>query len=189
MSRDSTLSTAAWICPAGHVQRQGRHARIRVGQGLASAGIHPFRASPQGFLDQRPPDTAIGTGHQNGSICDCRRAAHTKPPSRFECRSEEAARSIAGPAEAGPAQPRAHQGNGVASWAVRLLCGLRRGSTASAPDSPTCSPTDDPPPTTWCEPPRSASGGKPTELPVTAGRLRERRDSNPRHPAWQRRRF
>jgi hypothetical protein len=90
-----------------------------------------------------------------------------KPPSRFGCRSEEAARSIAVPAEAGPAQPRVHQGTGVASWAVRRLCGLRRGSTASAPDSTTCSPRDDPPPTTWCEPPAPPrEGSRQSSLPL-----------------------
>ena len=58
----------------GHVQGQGRDAPIRVGQGLARTGVHPLRASPQGFLDQRLPDTAIGPGHQN---CSCLRLSCT----------------------------------------------------------------------------------------------------------------
>jgi len=33
-----------------------------VGQGLACAGIDSFGVSPQGFLDEGPPDTAIGSG-------------------------------------------------------------------------------------------------------------------------------
>lgn len=45
----------------GDVQDQWRDAPIQVGQGLACPGIHPFRASPQGFLDQRLSDAAIGT--------------------------------------------------------------------------------------------------------------------------------
>ena len=48
----------------GHVQGQGRDARIRMGQGPAGAGVHPLRASPQCFLDQRLTDAAIGPGHQ-----------------------------------------------------------------------------------------------------------------------------
>ncbi len=55
---------------AGHVQGQRRDAPVRVGQGLARTGIHPPRASPQRFLDQRLSDTAIGPGHQNRSVCD-----------------------------------------------------------------------------------------------------------------------
>ena len=55
----------------GHVQGQRRDAPIRVGQGLARTGVHPPRASPQGLLDQRLPDAAIGPGHQNCSVGDC----------------------------------------------------------------------------------------------------------------------
>ncbi len=57
-SLDSSLSLRS----VGHVQGQGRDAPIQVGQGLARAGIHPLRASPQGFLDQRLSDTAISAG-------------------------------------------------------------------------------------------------------------------------------
>jgi hypothetical protein len=32
-----------------------------MGQGLARTGIDPLRASPQGFLNQRLSDTAIGS--------------------------------------------------------------------------------------------------------------------------------
>src|SRR5271165_3958871 len=39
-------------------------------KGLARAGIHPLRASPQGFGDQRLPDAAIGPGHQDCLVCD-----------------------------------------------------------------------------------------------------------------------
>src|SRR5216684_531432 len=56
---------------AGHVQGQRRDAPVRVGQGLARTGIDPARASPQGFLDQRLPDAAIGPGHQNCLVGDC----------------------------------------------------------------------------------------------------------------------
>ncbi len=55
---------------AGHVQGQGRDPPVGVGQGLARAGIHPLRASPQGFLDQRLPDAAVGPGHQHCLVCD-----------------------------------------------------------------------------------------------------------------------
>jgi hypothetical protein len=43
---------------------------IQVRKGVARTGIHPLGASPQGFLDQRPSDTAIGPGHQNSFVCD-----------------------------------------------------------------------------------------------------------------------
>jgi hypothetical protein len=66
-SLDSCLS----LRRVGHVQGQGRDAPIQVGQGLARTGIHPLRASPQGFLDRRLPDAAIGPGHQKCSVCDC----------------------------------------------------------------------------------------------------------------------
>jgi hypothetical protein len=44
----------------GHVQGQRRDAGIRVGQRLARAGVDPLRAAPEGFADQRLPDTAVG---------------------------------------------------------------------------------------------------------------------------------
>ena len=49
----------------GHVQAQGRDARIHVGHGPASADIYPLRTPAQSFLDQRLSDTTIGPGHQN----------------------------------------------------------------------------------------------------------------------------
>jgi hypothetical protein len=55
----------------GYVQGQGRDAPIRIGEGLARTGIHPLRASPQGFLDQPLPETGIGPGHQMRFVCDC----------------------------------------------------------------------------------------------------------------------
>src|ERR1700694_4007833 len=61
-------------CPnvhgVGHVYGQGRDAPVRVGQGLARAGIRPLRSSAQGFLDQRLSDAAIGAGHENCLVCD-----------------------------------------------------------------------------------------------------------------------
>jgi len=58
------------LLPVGDVQWQRRNARIGVGQGLPRTGIHPLRASPQSFLDERPADAAIGTGNQNCFVCD-----------------------------------------------------------------------------------------------------------------------
>ena len=60
----------------GHVQRHGCHAPVQVGKGLARPGVHPLRASPQCFLDQRFSYTAIGPGHQNCFVCDCHRSSH-----------------------------------------------------------------------------------------------------------------
>ena len=54
----------------GHVQGQGRDALVGVGQRHASTGIHALRASPQGFLDERPPDAAVGPGNENCSLFD-----------------------------------------------------------------------------------------------------------------------
>ena len=54
----------------GHVQGQGCDAPIPVGQGLARAGIYPFRTSVQRFLDQGLSDAAIGPGDQNCLVCD-----------------------------------------------------------------------------------------------------------------------
>jgi hypothetical protein len=42
-----------------------------MGKGLARTGVHPLRASPQGFFDQRLSYTAICSGHQNCFVCDC----------------------------------------------------------------------------------------------------------------------
>jgi hypothetical protein len=42
-----------------------------MSQGLTRTGVHPLRASPQGFLDQRLPYTAIRPGHQNCFVFDC----------------------------------------------------------------------------------------------------------------------
>jgi hypothetical protein len=55
------------------VQGQRRNALIGVNQLPARTGIHPLRASPQGFLDQRLPETPVGPGHQNRLTFDCRR--------------------------------------------------------------------------------------------------------------------
>src|SRR6266542_2839187 len=52
-----------------------------MNQRLARTGIHPRRASPQGFLDQRLPETPVGPGHQNCLPFDCHRLrAHGQPP-------------------------------------------------------------------------------------------------------------
>ena len=62
-------------------QGQRRNALIGVNQGLARTGIHPLRASPQGFLDQRLPETSVGAGHQNCLPFDCHRLrAHDSLP-------------------------------------------------------------------------------------------------------------
>src|ERR1019366_9106847 len=42
-----------------------------VDQRFAHAGIDALRASPQSFLNQRLPDAAIGSGHQNCLVRDC----------------------------------------------------------------------------------------------------------------------
>ena len=55
------------------VQSQRRDALIGVNQRLARTGIYPLRASPQGFLDQRLPETPVGAGHQNCLTFDCHR--------------------------------------------------------------------------------------------------------------------
>ena len=70
IERFDSLDSVLNLRSVGHVQGQGRDAPIQVGQGLARTGIHPLRASPQGFLDQRLSDTAIGPGHQNCFVCD-----------------------------------------------------------------------------------------------------------------------
>src|SRR6266542_6206858 len=44
-----------------------------MNQRLARTGIYPLRASPQGFLDQRLPETPVGPGHQNCLTFDCHR--------------------------------------------------------------------------------------------------------------------
>jgi hypothetical protein len=56
----------------GHVQDQGSDARIRVTQRLARRGIHPLRASPQGLLDERAAQPAVGPGHKDRLAFDCR---------------------------------------------------------------------------------------------------------------------
>src|SRR4029450_8849028 len=38
---------------------------------LAHAGIHPPGAAAEGFLDQRQPDAAAESGHQDCLVCDC----------------------------------------------------------------------------------------------------------------------
>jgi hypothetical protein len=62
VERFDSLDSSLGLRSVGHVQGQGRDAPIQVGQRLARAGIHPLRASPQGFLDQRLSDTAISAG-------------------------------------------------------------------------------------------------------------------------------
>jgi hypothetical protein len=57
---------------AGHIQDQRRDPVVGVGNGLARAGVHPPRAPAQGFLDQGPPDPAVGSGHQDGAVCNAR---------------------------------------------------------------------------------------------------------------------
>ena len=82
-SSDSTRSTAACdLRRVGHVQGQRRDPPIRVGQRLARTGIHPLRAPPQGFLDQRLTDTTIGPGHQNCTACDRHTTLLTEPRCR-----------------------------------------------------------------------------------------------------------
>jgi hypothetical protein len=71
VERLEALNSRPSLHRVGHVQGQGRDAVIRVGRWLARTGIHPLRASPQGLLDQRLSDAAIGPGHQNCSVCDC----------------------------------------------------------------------------------------------------------------------
>ena len=58
---DSSLNVRS----IGHVQCYGRDSPIHVGQRLTRTGIHPLRASPQSFLDQRLADTAVGAGAQD----------------------------------------------------------------------------------------------------------------------------
>ena len=65
IERFDSLDSCLSLRGVGHVQRQGRDARIWVGQRLPRTGIHPLRASPQSFLDQRLSDTAVGTGDQD----------------------------------------------------------------------------------------------------------------------------
>ena len=55
----------------GHVQSERCDALIRVDQRPARSGVHPSRASPQGVLDQRLTDAAIGAGDQHCLVCDC----------------------------------------------------------------------------------------------------------------------
>src|SRR5262249_51355330 len=59
-----------------HVQRQRRDAPVRVGQGLARTRIYPLRTSPEGFVDQCTPDTAIRAGDENCSVCDFHTRSH-----------------------------------------------------------------------------------------------------------------
>jgi hypothetical protein len=66
----------------GPIEAQGCDALVGVGQGLASTDIHSCRTSPQGFLDQRLPDAAVGPGHQNCSVCDRHRILLPEPPFR-----------------------------------------------------------------------------------------------------------
>jgi len=60
IERSDALDSALDLRRVGHIQGMGRNAPIRVGQRLARTGIHRLRVSPQRFLDQRLPDTAIG---------------------------------------------------------------------------------------------------------------------------------
>jgi hypothetical protein len=63
-------STAPSICAAFVTSRvRGVTRRSEWAKG-SRTGIHPLRALPQGFLNERPPDTAIGSGYENCSICD-----------------------------------------------------------------------------------------------------------------------
>jgi hypothetical protein len=62
IERFDSLDSALNLRSVGYVKGQGRNAPIQVGQGLARTGIHPLRASAQGFLDQRLSNTAIGPG-------------------------------------------------------------------------------------------------------------------------------
>jgi hypothetical protein len=55
------------------VQGERRDAAVGVKQRLARTGVHPLRASRQGFLDQRPSETPVGPGHQNCLTFDCHR--------------------------------------------------------------------------------------------------------------------
>jgi hypothetical protein len=63
IERFDSLDRSLNLRSVGHVQGQWRDALIPVGQRLARTGIHPLRASPQRFLDQRLSYTAIGPGH------------------------------------------------------------------------------------------------------------------------------
>jgi hypothetical protein len=70
VERLDALESCLNLRRVGHIHGQRCDASIRVAQGLACTGVHPLRASSQGFLDQRLPDAAIGPGHQNCSVCD-----------------------------------------------------------------------------------------------------------------------
>ena len=71
MSSDSTLVDGGLdLRRVGHVQGQGRHACVRMGQGLTRAGVHPARAPGQGLGDERLPDAAIGPGYQHRLAVD-----------------------------------------------------------------------------------------------------------------------
>jgi hypothetical protein len=54
----------------GHVEGQGSEALIRMCEGLARTGMHALRASLQRFLNQRPPDAAIGPSNQDCFVFD-----------------------------------------------------------------------------------------------------------------------
>jgi hypothetical protein len=71
IERPDSSGRRLYLCRAGHVQGQRRDAAIRVGQGLARAGVHPLRASAQGFPDQRLPDAPVGPGDQDCLAFDC----------------------------------------------------------------------------------------------------------------------
>ncbi len=71
IERFDALGSCLNLRRVGHVQGQGRDAPVRVGQGLARAGIHSLRASGECFGDQRLADAAIGAGHQHCHVGDC----------------------------------------------------------------------------------------------------------------------
>ena len=73
VERPDSPDSALNLLGIGYVQGQRRDALIQVGQGLARTGVHPLRASAQGFLDQRLSDTAIGAGDDDILVFEAHR--------------------------------------------------------------------------------------------------------------------
>src|SRR4029077_1793605 len=70
VERFNSLDSCLNLLGVSHVQGQGPDAPIYVGQGLARTGIYPPRTSPQGFLNQRLSNAAVGPGYENCFVCD-----------------------------------------------------------------------------------------------------------------------
>jgi hypothetical protein len=60
------------LCPVGHVEREGRDALIGDAHRLSRGGVHPLGTHREGFVNQRPSEAAVGSGHQHRLVGYCR---------------------------------------------------------------------------------------------------------------------